>query len=500
MLYDKFWSLFEEGRMKKKIALVALVVSNIVLTSCNETSTSINTTSSDISSSSPTSTYDFSNVSVPQGNGEKLFAKSLFCDDIDNVNGSIKVYYDENCNYLYDEDVIAPFNTSMKVILAYTSSQKDMIDSKAYYVQNRFTYNIQHYHALFDRHYFYKENGVKINNLAVVNASYGSNKKVKIEKELFDALKDSVEMTKYSDGLFNMTIGDLSDLWNDQITLAEYKSFTDDEYRELSKNAKKVIYIDPLKDDVDKAKSTVLSYEELKESLVFDEENLTVTFKEVERLKGTELRPSITLGGFAKGKATELFYQSGVLDSLVSYIDSGSSSIKFLGNRADEKPWTVNLTNPKYMEVYNSPSWESSSLLNGSEVQFFLFNDFSISSSGYYNHYFYAKDASMRRRNHIINPLTGYSENFFDAVTIVMDDAGLADMYTTALMSTTSIEEADALLAKMNEGFNTSAKAIYMNYDEKTSRANCYIDSSFLGNVKYIEGLSNPVITDIHVR
>ena len=207
--------------MKKKIALVALVVSNIVLTSCNETSTSINTTSSDISSSSPTSTYDFSNVSVPQGNGEKLFAKSLFCDDIDNVNGSIKVYYDENCNYLYDEDVIAPFNTSMKVILAYTSSQKDMIDSKSYYVQNRFTYNIQHYHALFDRHYFYKENGVKINNLAVVNASYGSNKKVKIEKELFDALKDSVEMTKYSDGLFNMTIGDLSNLWNDQITLAE---------------------------------------------------------------------------------------------------------------------------------------------------------------------------------------------------------------------------------------------------------------------------------------
>ena len=61
---------------------------------------------------------------MPQGNGEKLFAKSLFCDDIDNVNGSIKVYYDENCNYLYDEDVIAPFNTSMKVILAYTSSQK----------------------------------------------------------------------------------------------------------------------------------------------------------------------------------------------------------------------------------------------------------------------------------------------------------------------------------------------------------------------------------------
>ena len=486
--------------MKKKIALVALVVSNIVLTSCNETSTSINTTSSDISSSSPTSTYDFSNVSVPQGNGEKLFAKSLFCDDIDNVNGSIKAYYDENCNYLYDEDVIAPFNTSMKVILAYTSSQKDIIDSKAYYVQNRFTYNIQHYHALFDRHYFYKENGVKINNLAVVNASYGSNKKVKIEKELFDALKDSVEMTKYSNGLFNMTIGDLSDLWNDQITLAEYKSFTDDEYRELSKNAKKVIYIDPLKDDVDKAKSTVLSYEELKESLLFDEENLTVTFKEVERLKGTELKPSITLGGFAKGKATELFYQSGVLDSLVSYIDSGSSSIKFLGNRADEKPWTVNLTNPKYMEVYNSPSWESSSLLNGSEVQFFLFNGFSISSSGYYNHYFYAKDASMKRRNHIINPLTGYSEDFFDAVTIVMDDAGLADMYTTALMSTTSIEEADALLAKMNEGFNTSAKAIYMNYDEKTSRANCYIDSSFLGNVKYIEGLSNPVITDIHVR
>ena len=69
--------------MKKKIALVALVVSNIVLTSCNETSTSINTTSSDISSSSPTSTYDFSNVSVPQGNGEKLYAKSLFCTYID---------------------------------------------------------------------------------------------------------------------------------------------------------------------------------------------------------------------------------------------------------------------------------------------------------------------------------------------------------------------------------------------------------------------------------
>jgi hypothetical protein len=90
---------------------------------------------------------------------------------------------------------------------------------------------------------------------------------------------------------------------------------------------------------------------------------------------------------------------------------------------------------------------------NSSEVYVKHSGAFNLSTSSYYEQYFYVADPAsgkFLRRHHIVDSASGVSEAFFDEVSVFLDDAGLADMYTTALMNTASLSEAKALYLSLN--------------------------------------------------
>lgn len=401
-------------------------------------------------------------------------------------------------------EFVYPFNTSITMTVFYPKKDKKPTD-----IVDQFEYDIQKYHTLFDRHYYYKKKGSNtiINNVRVINESYGSNKPIKVEKELFDILAKSKKMMSLSNGKFNITIGNLSSVWDEYIDGACDIWGRQDEYVDKSIKQEKIVFYDPPKKEIKKALETVLTVDELDKSLVLNEETSEVTFKAVPRLEEKNLVPSLTLGGIGKGEATELFVDTPLAKKYCVRVNSGTSSIKFSNQRIDGGKWGISFSNPLYYEKHLAVGLIKEIPLNDTEYKINKDGSFGLSTSGFYQQYFF-DDTTALRRHHIINPETGYSnyytdtENYegtFDAITLLMDDAGLSDMYTTALMNTTSLEEANALLDKLNEGFNTNGEALYFKRckEDKNIKEELYVPESLESSIEVKKDLKYPLSTKL---
>jgi len=123
---------------------------------------------------------------------------------------------------------------------------------------------------------------------------------------------------------------------------------------------------------------------------------------------------SVTLGGIAKGyivdKVIDLIKSKGITSALVN----AGGDIRILGSKPDGSPWKVSLENPD----------------NTSEqiVEFSL-ADVSIATSGNYYRYF----DPNKEVHHIINPRTGFSANECISVTIIAQNATIADILATSV-------------------------------------------------------------------
>ena len=84
---------------------------------------------------------------------------------------------------------VLPFNT---VVTLRTFCGKDYND-----IYPTFNKEMQRLHILFDRYNdFVDENGKDINNLKVINESYGSGSKIVVDQDLIDLLNLSIELIK----------------------------------------------------------------------------------------------------------------------------------------------------------------------------------------------------------------------------------------------------------------------------------------------------------------
>lgn len=377
---------------------------------------------------------------------------------------------------------IAPFGTSITMVYYGGGNMKQDKD-----FESSFTYAFQHYHALFDKNYYYLDKGAFVNNVKVLNDSYGTGEEVILDSVLYKALKKAVGFTEASEGLFNLASGSLTDFWDYCLSNAELK---EESYTQL-----RAISDDPAPSLVAYAKELVPTYEELDSSLVFDDSDYGVTFNSVPRIeeylktssaeaaysslkKGTGLdiaHPSLTMGGFGKGEATQLFADAyGSSHSFL--INSGASSVKCNGSKPDGTSWHLSITNPVYKE---ESAFTSGLELNGADLILSEDKTFDLSTSGYYEHYFYVEnsDGTYKRRCHIVNPLTGYSSDYFASCSVLAADSGYADMYTTALMNTTSVKEASTLLSKLDSYTGEATEAYYLvnYYDNEKLRCHCYV-------------------------
>ena len=120
------------------------------------------------------------------------------------------------------------------------------------------------------------------------------------------------------------------------------------------------------------------------------------------------------LGGFAKGygidRAIDHLKAMGIDDAIVN----AGGDLKVIGKRHD-RSWRIGIRNPRKAGIMASLD------VNDGE---------SVFTSGDYERYFLYEG---KRYHHILDPRTGYPASEFISVTIIAQDAALADAAATAL-------------------------------------------------------------------
>ena len=108
---------------------------------------------------------------------------------------------------------VTPFNTVMQINYFLNDENEDN-ETLFNNVTNLFNNEVARLHKNFDRHYNYLDKDELINNIKVINDSYGTNKEIKCSNELYSLLKLSVECYELTDGYFNVFSGNITDFWN----------------------------------------------------------------------------------------------------------------------------------------------------------------------------------------------------------------------------------------------------------------------------------------------
>ncbi len=307
------------------------------------------------------------------------------------------------------DEIIPVFHTTVKLE---TLSQEDM--DLLYPVFNE---KVQHLSKLFDRYHSYEEEGIA--GIYTINHSVGT--PVHVEAELYEALRAGRDLTILTNGKYNLTVGRLYDVWADL-----FSPFPIEQE-------------DPDPALINEALGCVVKPQDLDNVLIFDDVEQTVTLMPYESCSSS---PVIDAGALAKGYASEKIY-----DELKQYgrpflLNAGSSSIAAYAPDDQPRTWHVGARNP-YARVYTL-------------YDFAINSTGLVSTSGDDSSYFILKGDNSVIRHHILDPDTGYPNNYIRTNTVMTDRGGLAaDVLTTALFNCSTNEERLELIRTVSDYFDT---------------------------------------------
>ena len=254
------------------------------------------------------------------------------------------------------------------------------------------------YHRLFDIYHEYSG----VNNLCTVNRLAGG-EAVKVDKKLIDFMLYARELCEATNGEMDVTMGTVLSLWHD--------------CREAASN--------------DPASAKVPTLEELEAAaehtgfglLEIDAENCT--------LRLTDPEASLDVGALGKGYATERAAE--YLESVGAerYVLNIGGNIRIIGTKPDGSGWNTGIRDPQDPD--------------GSFAVSLDLSDTACVTSGTYERY-YMVDGE--KYHHIIDKDTLYPADYFESLTVVTKDSGLADALSTALFCM-SYEDGLALAEKL---------------------------------------------------
>lgn len=219
-----------------------------------------------------------------------------------------------------------------------------------------------------------------LENSEVSRINKASGEPVKVSKETIEVIKAGIQYSELSDGLFDITIAPVTELWD------------------FHENSNKVI---PDSSDLEEAISHV-SYKNIK--IDYDESTVQLLDSKAE----------IDLGGIAKGYIADMLKEYLISQGVKSAIINLGGNIETIGLKPDNTPFRIGIKKP----------FDENELLD--EV---LLNNKSVSSSGVYERYFYKDDILY---HHIIDPRNGYPvESDLYGVSIICDSSMEADALGT---------------------------------------------------------------------
>lgn len=329
-----------------------------------------------------------------------------------------------------DDNMVLLLNTEVNLTIVNNNYKETLI--------NAAKDSITKYHKLLDsNHYYADEKGNKLNNIKVLNDNIGKGK-VEVDPIIVDALKEAMVLTKITKGYFNITLGALSNLYKDKFL--SYDS----------------INTDPDKYDIDNVLLGIIQYEKIEDYIIIDETNNTV------ELKANTNPYLIDLGAFSKG-----YILNKVYDELIKYntsflLTAGSSSIISYTNRDEKINWNIALKDPNAID---------------SQLLVFNLDNGAVSTSGDYENYYLLKDGT--RRHHILNPYSGYSENFYRSISLLSNDASIVDALSTALFNISNKNEIKQIINDIENNYDTKIAYCILDNDN-----NLFINNYFNDTLK----------------
>ena len=260
---------------------------------------------------------------------------------------------------------------TVTTIIGYEASKEDFD-----VVCDEIKTQLMKYHRLYDIYNEYDD----INNLCSVNAAHSA---LKVDADIIDLLKFSKEMHTVSGGRVNVAMGSVLHLWH--------------QYREEG------ISVPPENLLKEASKHTDIN------NVIIDEKEGTVLLADPQM--------SLDVGAVAKGYAIEKIAEYLEEKGVSGYLLNVGGNVRAIGNRGDNKPWTVGVENP---DKFSAKAYIE---------QVELFNQ-TIATSGNYQRYY---TVNGKNYHHIIDSKTLMPGENFTSVSVICDDAGVADSLSTAL-------------------------------------------------------------------
>lgn len=297
-------------------------------------------------------------------------------------------------DFIYDMDgnSLLPLNTTIQLMMF---DEKEL--NKKMNVVNDLVFT---YHALFDAYHTFEN----VNNVKIINEKAGTGEAVVVDDALFEVVRTAVEMTKLSDGKFNLTVEPLYQLYQPL-----FSSFP-------------VVHNDPNRKDIERCLSCVVSPDKIDDVIVLDEEHKTI---EIKSYDGCKDNVQIILGAIAKGYVTDQLVAYLNQSGLPYLLDVGSSSVY----GRNQELWKVGIRSP-----YNH---------NEALYPVYLPKDTAMSTSGDEQNFYLVEneDGSKQVRCHILDTTLGYSPNYYRNVTVLTESNMLADALSTILFLCKDQEE-----------------------------------------------------------
>lgn len=283
---------------------------------------------------------------------------------------------------LYSDTMLDSFNTLITVV-GYTKTEAEF-DEYFQLAQARF----KELHRLYDIYNSYDG----INNVKTINDMAGI-EPVQVDQDLLALIILGKKWALTSSGKTNIALGPVLKIWHD------YRTEGNDD----PLNA-----MEPPRELLEQA----AQYTDI-EKVIIDEENSTIFL--------SDSKMSLDLGAIAKGYATELIAQELEAAGLSSGAINSGGNVRTIGQPLDGKreKWSVGIFDP-----------DSTLFSENRDLDTVFVKNASVVSSGDYQRYYYVGGV---RYHHLIDPATLWPGNYYRAVTVVTEDSGLADLYSTEL-------------------------------------------------------------------
>lgn len=273
-------------------------------------------------------------------------------------------------------------------------TDEDTFTENVDFIKDRLTY----YNQQYDIYKSYEG----FNNIRDIN-KYAGVKPVRVSEDIIELIKFGKDIYYETDGQVNIAMGAVLSIWHD--------------HRQAGVETPESASLPSMEELEEAASHTDI------EDVVIDETAGTVFLADAQM--------SLDVGGIAKGYAVERVVQEGYEHGIDHLLLNVGGNISCIGTKGAKGDFNIGIQNPDIEsdELYI----ETVSISDG----------VCVVSSGDYQRYY---EVEGTRYCHIIDPDTYFPATEFKQVSIVSDDSGKADAFSTALFNMT-LEEGQEFIS-----------------------------------------------------